>query len=164
MTDTLLPTAGGLFLFFHITPINMAACGYPSIDRPAVYAGNRTFLKENDMSRDQIPEFVQLREERTWVADWDSSRHADSEGQWMPYKNKPDERLEAIIAMADGNRTEALKGWYQAAKPNLRKKRGIHLIPGRLQEFLRLPVRQVYIHHDAVYRIEADGRVTLHLL
>lgn len=117
------------------------------------------------MSKKQVPERVKLREERRWIPfHWDSIRDVDPEGEWVPYKQRQDAELDVIIANANGNATKALEGWRRSVERDLCNKHDVHLIPGQIQELLELPVRQVYLHDDEVYRIEADGRVTTRLI
>ncbi len=116
------------------------------------------------METRQVPEFVELREERTWIPHRDSIRDVDPEGHWVLYQQQIDDELMAIIAKANGKPLLSLSGWRTAVGPDLRKKYGPHLIPGVLQDLLKLPVRQVYLHDHMVFRIEADGRVTDRLL
>lgn len=112
----------------------------------------------------QVPPYVELREERKWFRfNWDSIRDVDPNGEWIAYEYKRDEELESMMAEAR-DATEALAKWRAAVESDLYKKYGAHLIPGPLKDILGLPVRQVYLHEDAVYRIEADGRVTTRLI
>lgn len=113
----------------------------------------------------QVPQHVKLREERKWISfRCDSIRDVDPEGQWIAYKYKRDDELESMIAGANTSPLEALARWRAAVESDLSKKYGAHLIPGPLKDILELPVRQVYLHEDAVYRIEADGSVTIRLI
>lgn len=107
----------------------------------------------------KVPERVQLREERMWIAEHWSTRDPQTDGQWLPYAERPDPDLLAILAAAE-TPADAIRGWFKAAKPFLTRDCTPHLIPGQIQRAARLPVRQVYVHDGAVYRIEADGRVT----
>ncbi len=138
-----------------------------SAARSAVYAGNDEMLKTNGdslMLNKNIPDRVALREERTWVPNGLGPRDPDTTGNWEPYRYREDAELRAILQHAEGDPHRSLQGWYRSARNCIRKKGGAHLIPGPLQVLLQLPVRQVYIHDDAIYRIEADGQVTTKLM
>ncbi len=116
------------------------------------------------MSSKQVPERVKLREERTWVPFyWDSIHDVDPAGEWIEYRYKRDDELEAMIAGA-ANPIGALAAWRAAVEPYLCNKHSAHLIPGPLRDILELPVRQVYLNGESVYRIETDGRVTTRLI
>lgn len=115
------------------------------------------------MSEKKIPNYVKLREERVWIPlHGDTIRDAEPAGEYAPYQYRPDAELEALLAKGEGDPEKTLQLWR--AKTRICKRYGVHLIAGPLQTLLQLPVRQVYIHVDAIYRIEADGSVTTKLL
>lgn len=121
------------------------------------------------MSKKRIPERVKIRREKlrddgryeglTWVPNWVPS-----------YTYTPDLELDAIMEKASGDGSRALQMWYAAVKPRLLNMRGVHLIPGPLQEILGLSLRQLYIDKeiDAVCRVDAEnshyGRVATRLI
>lgn len=117
----------------------------------------------------KVPEKVKLRDERRRVKNPPESRHDDGEVTYVPYEMRPDDELERIIST---NPLRTLEQWFSiwrtrhqlGVKQGGFKSCGVHLIPGRLQELLGLPVRQVYIHYWSIYRIEGDGQVTTKLL
>jgi hypothetical protein len=114
------------------------------------------------MSEKKVPDQVELREERIWIpSNWDSIRDVDPAGEYIPYRYKFDSRLDTLIVQAE-TPVDALRQWRGQA--NILKSSGVHLVPGPIQVILDLPVRQVYIHGDAIYRIEADGHVTTQLV
>lgn len=79
---------------------------------------------------------------------------------------EPDAELDTIIARAEGNTLCALACWYVIAKTRLPVRSGVYFIPLKMQEFLGLPVRQVYIDRQQhrIFRVECDGRVAEQLL
>jgi len=81
-----------------------------------------------------------------------------------PYSYQIDDELEAILAQANGNGMAAFRGWFASAKPHIAKEFGVNMVPGPIQQAAGLPVRQVFVYYDSVYRIETDGRVTTQLV
>ena len=128
------------------------------------------------MSRKVMPERVKLRDERMWVIFFDGLSRTvldKNPGKWGPYKYVHDPELEALIESVDCDPLRALKAWLMKwlhKKPGRRlNPHGIHLLPGRLQELLSLPVRQVFIWDQEIYRIDPEnngiyGRITERLI
>lgn len=109
----------------------------------------------------EVPQKVALRDERVLVPISEQTiRDPDPAERYKPYVQKSDARLNAIVAKANGQPATVIRLWFDAVRPRLQLTCGVHLIPGQIQRAANLPVRQVYIHYDEVYRIEADGRIT----
>lgn len=102
-------------------------------------------------------------------------------GQWLGlvwglgkesgYTYTPDPELETIMGKASGDGLTALRLWYGTVKPRLLNARGVHLIPGPIQDVVGLPLRQIYIDKDidAICRVEPEpdrrhGRVMARLI
>ncbi|MDA1208826.1 MAG: hypothetical protein O2904_02220 [bacterium] len=89
----------------------------------------------------------------------DRSRDYDEERYWVEYRERPDPEVDTIIADANGDSLKVVAGWFRSAKLDMCKVRGVNLIPAQIQKTAELPVRQVYVHYDAVYVIELDGKI-----
>lgn len=109
------------------------------------------------MSKKEIPQRVRLRDERK-ISDSSWSALCFNGVSYSEYSYNPDPELDAIIARANGNGMVALRLWYEAAKPKLLNRKGVHLIAGPLRDLLQLPVRQIYIDttSDEIYRIDPE--------
>ena len=110
------------------------------------------------MSIQEIPERVQLREERMWVP-----FGLGPDGEWMEYNAEPDSELVDLITGSQ-QPMEALSKWHCTISQRVTQRKGVLLIPQALQRILRLPVRQVYRYDSSVYLIEADGHIGRRLL
>ncbi|HLD63699.1 hypothetical protein A3J34_04740 [Candidatus Peribacteria bacterium RIFCSPLOWO2_02_FULL_51_10] len=100
-----------------------------------------------------LPERVRLRSELVLVKE-DHGIH--SETKYVPYRPRKDLKLEALIKSANGDPHAAIRAWFQAVEPRLLNRHSVHLIPGQIQKLCGLPVRQVYVFGDEVYRIDPD--------
>lgn len=113
--------------------------------------------KEMNMSKNEVPQRVRLRDERKCTnSGW--LERCFGPISYSEYSYDSDPELDAIIALADGNGLVALRLWYEAAKPKLLNRKGVHLIAGPLQDLLQLPVRQIYLDttRDEIYRIDPE--------
>lgn len=116
------------------------------------------------MTKNDIPTVVPLRSERKRLRLEERSPHDMDTNQTTPYTEGQYDHITKMLESANGDPTRALENWFAYVKPNLVKTRGVHLIPGQIQRAAKLPVRQVYRHEDALYRIEPTGEVTEQLL
>ena len=116
-----------------------------------------------------LPTNVTLRDERIRHVVREHVRDQYPEERFEDYVMQPDPTMDSIIASANGNPAQALRAWFNHMR-GYQKHRGVYLIPGQLQVFLNLPVRQVYIHlpamdrEEEIYRLEKNGNVTTKLL
>ena len=110
------------------------------------------------MTENTVPQNVLLRDERVRLKPQLVGRDSATEEISQPYVYRRDEELEAIIVASNGNSLRALEKWFLTWRHRRRyaphvQPFGVHLIPGRLQLLLGLPVRQVYVHYQSIYLI-----------
>ncbi len=110
------------------------------------------------MPMKELPMYVKLRDERTRVS------LGVQQIEWVDYELQCDNELVLVLRKNEAYPPKAFADWYRLVSAKIEKRCGILLIPGLLQLTLGLPVRQVLLWGDGIYRLEENGQVTLKLL